>query len=66
MARVTIHGITQERYMMENGLEDKDMATEYGRVSKEIATLENGGMVRLLDMVYSLGVTETSMKVSGT
>lgn len=65
MEKVIIHGTIQERFMMENGLEDKDMATEYGRVSKEIATLENGDMEKLLGMVFSPGAMETNMKENG-
>ena len=47
MGKATILGITLEKFMMENGLEDKDMGMESGKISKGIAISENGGMGKL-------------------
>lgn len=51
--------------MMENGSEDKDMGTAYGKVLKETLTLENGGMEKLWVMESLAGVTVTNTKENG-
>lgn len=66
MDRAIILGITQGRYMMENGIEDTDMGTASGKVSKAIVTSESGEMERLQAMECSPGAMETSTKENGT
>lgn len=44
MARVSILGRQHRKYMMGSGWEGSDRDMEYGRISREIATLENGRM----------------------
>lgn len=44
MVRVNIHGRQHRKYMMENGSEESDRVMAYGRILREIVTLENGRM----------------------
>lgn len=43
---------------------DASMVQECGKALEEILTLANGKMVKLMELVFTHGLTETNMKVS--
>lgn len=51
--------------MMVNGNKELKKGTEYGKESKVNHILDSGKIVKLMDMVFTLGGMGTSMKVSG-
>ena len=65
MEKVIIHGIVLVKFMMANGLGDKDMDMVYGKLKRETAILGNGGMAKLWVMEYLLGTMETNTKENG-
>jgi hypothetical protein len=72
MVRESMNGKILMKYMMVNGLKELDMDMEYGEELinkilnlKVTLILENGKKVKLMAMVFILGVMEIDMKVNG-
>jgi hypothetical protein len=65
MEKELIYG-EMEKYMMVNGLKDRNKGMEYGKESTEIAILVSGMRVRLKGMESIHGLMEIGMKANGS